>query len=397
MPTRASSGGSKVTTPWGPPASERVAEVRRREKVLAGSVAGARDRPRTTRRLSTAWYRPSGAPDPLRSPSRRSSSKYAPLRRLATSPSRATAAPRRRARRSIGRGAEISHVRVDRATGEIELLHHVIAQDVGRALNPALVEGQMRGGGNTGNGLGALRASSSTTRTAVPGRALSSITPSRRAERVPVFDTLIVENPAPDGPFGAKGIGEAPVVRLRPRPSRTPLRPLTGTAYARAPADGSPRLGGARKRRLELTVARARADDRRELGRRAPSKAPGERATLRRPHAPRQRHRRDGRRLRRADRCSSTATASCARSRSKTTSPILCLRSRVANERTLAYAERSKGTIHSLCPLRPHRRRPFEEARRCLDLGAPRDQAPPARTGVRAQRRAPAADLRACG
>ena len=42
--------------------------------------------------------------------------------------------------------AHISHVRVDRETGEVELLDHVIAQDVGRALNPALVEGQMRGG-----------------------------------------------------------------------------------------------------------------------------------------------------------------------------------------------------------------------------------------------------------
>ena len=32
------------------------------------------------------------------------------------------------------------------------------------------------------------------------------------AERVPEIDTLLVEVPAPDGPFGAKGIGEAPVV-----------------------------------------------------------------------------------------------------------------------------------------------------------------------------------------
>ena len=32
------------------------------------------------------------------------------------------------------------------------------------------------------------------------------------AERVPEIETLIVEVPAPDGPFGAKGIGEAPVV-----------------------------------------------------------------------------------------------------------------------------------------------------------------------------------------
>ena len=36
------------------------------------------------------------------------------------------------------------------------------------------------------------------------------------AERVPEIDTLIVEVPAPDGPYGAKGIGEAPVVAAAP-------------------------------------------------------------------------------------------------------------------------------------------------------------------------------------
>ena len=54
--------------------------------------------------------------------------------------------------------AHLSHVRVDRETGEVTLLRHVIAQDVGRALNPALVEGQMRGGADAGHRLGALRA-----------------------------------------------------------------------------------------------------------------------------------------------------------------------------------------------------------------------------------------------
>jgi CO/xanthine dehydrogenase Mo-binding subunit len=36
------------------------------------------------------------------------------------------------------------------------------------------------------------------------------------AERVPEIETVIVEVPAPDGPFGAKGIGEAPVVAVAP-------------------------------------------------------------------------------------------------------------------------------------------------------------------------------------
>ena len=48
--------------------------------------------------------------------------------------------------------AHLSHVRVDRETGAVTVLGHVVAQDVGRALNPALVEGQMQGG--TTQGLG---------------------------------------------------------------------------------------------------------------------------------------------------------------------------------------------------------------------------------------------------
>ena len=111
--------------------------------------------------------------------------------------------------------AHLAHVRVDRETGEVTLLAHVIAQDVGRALNPALVEGQMRGGAAQGIGWalfeelvhdeGGQLLTNSFLDYAIP-----------LADRVPDIDTLIVEVPAPDGPFGAKGIGEAPVVAAAP-------------------------------------------------------------------------------------------------------------------------------------------------------------------------------------
>ncbi|MGI8478525.1 MAG: xanthine dehydrogenase family protein molybdopterin-binding subunit [Gaiellaceae bacterium] len=111
--------------------------------------------------------------------------------------------------------AHLAHVRIDEETGEIELLAHVIAQDVGRALNPALVEGQMRGGAAQGIGWALFEElvhdesgqllTSSFMDYAIP-----------LAERVPDIDTLIVEVPAPDGPFGAKGIGEAPVIAAAP-------------------------------------------------------------------------------------------------------------------------------------------------------------------------------------
>jgi CO/xanthine dehydrogenase Mo-binding subunit len=90
-------------------------------------------------------------------------------------------------------------------------LRHVICQDVGRALNPALVEGQLLGGTTQGLGWalyeqlafdeqGQLRT----------GSFVDYAIPSVGA--VPPVDLEIVEVPAPDGPFGAKGIGEAPVI-----------------------------------------------------------------------------------------------------------------------------------------------------------------------------------------
>ena len=111
--------------------------------------------------------------------------------------------------------AHLAHARVDRETGEITLLAHVIAQDVGRALNPALVEGQMRGGAAQGIGWALYEELvHDQSGQLLTGSFLDYAIP--LAERVPDIDTLIVEVPAPDGPFGAKGIGEAPVIAAAP-------------------------------------------------------------------------------------------------------------------------------------------------------------------------------------
>ena len=107
--------------------------------------------------------------------------------------------------------AHLAHVRVDRETGEIELLGYAIAQDVGRALNPALVEGQMRGGVTQSIGWALFeRLTHDDEGRLLTGSFLDYAIPT--ADRVPDIDTLIVEVPSPDGPYGAKGIGEAPVI-----------------------------------------------------------------------------------------------------------------------------------------------------------------------------------------
>lgn len=107
--------------------------------------------------------------------------------------------------------AHLVHVRVDAETGRVELLHWTVAQDVGRALNPALCEGQMQGGVAQAIGWalheelvadeGGQVVNGSLAGYGIPG-----------TSEIPGIETLLVEVPTEDGPFGAKGIGEAPVV-----------------------------------------------------------------------------------------------------------------------------------------------------------------------------------------
>ncbi|MEO7664784.1 MAG: molybdopterin cofactor-binding domain-containing protein, partial [Candidatus Limnocylindrales bacterium] len=105
----------------------------------------------------------------------------------------------------------LAHVRVDRETGRVELLDFRAIQDVGRALNPALVSGQQLGGAAQAVGWALLEA----LRHDDGGQLLSASFldyAMPRATDVPSLSAAYVEVPAPDGPFGAKGIGEAAVV-----------------------------------------------------------------------------------------------------------------------------------------------------------------------------------------
>ena len=149
--------------------------------------------------------------------------------------------------------AHLAHVRVDRETGEIELLRHTVAQDVGRALNPALVEGQMRGGATQGIGWALFEELTHDDDGQLEtGSFLDYAIPV--AERVPEIDTLIVEVPAPDGPFGAKGIGEAPVIAAAPAIANA-IAAAVGVRLHELPMT-APRVWAA----LEAAVRDGRAD-----------------------------------------------------------------------------------------------------------------------------------------
>ena len=204
-PYAGGSGGSKVTYTVGS-AVLRAAEAAR-EKVLAAASQELEIAPDDLE-VVDGVVRAVGAPDrsitveELAKKALRFGGRYEPIEGHGGS-AQTSGAP------SVA--AHLSHVRIDPETGEIELLRHVIAQDVGRALNPALVEGQMRGGATQGMGWALFEElDHDEDGRLLTGSFLDYAIPT--AERVPEIETLVVEVPAPDGPFGAKGIGEAPVV-----------------------------------------------------------------------------------------------------------------------------------------------------------------------------------------
>jgi CO/xanthine dehydrogenase Mo-binding subunit len=116
--------------------------------------------------------------------------------------------------RAPGFAAHVCEVEVDRATGVVRLVRHAVAQDVGRAINPAAIEGQIRGALAQGIGWGLLEAM----RYDESGRLLSGTLmdyalpkPTQMPDDVEV---VLVEVPAEHGPFGARGVGEPPVVAV---------------------------------------------------------------------------------------------------------------------------------------------------------------------------------------
>ncbi|MBI3913942.1 MAG: xanthine dehydrogenase family protein [Chloroflexi bacterium] len=110
---------------------------------------------------------------------------------------------------AYGFGAQAAEVEVDLETGKVRVLKIVAAHDVGKAINPMAVEGQIEGGVTMGLGFALSEALQ-----VQDGRILNPTLLDYRvptALDVPKIETVIVETHDPEGPFGAKGVGEQPV------------------------------------------------------------------------------------------------------------------------------------------------------------------------------------------
>ncbi|MFI0844178.1 molybdopterin-dependent oxidoreductase [Mesorhizobium sp. IMUNJ 23232] len=131
-----------------------------------------------------------------------------------------------------GWGAQIAELEVDLKLGTVRLTKITAAHDVGRAINPLLVEGQIEGGIAQGIGMALMEEY-------IPGR-----TENLHDYLIPTFgdvppiESILVEVPDPEGPFGAKGLGEHVLIPTAPAILNA-IRHATGVMVDKVPATPS--------------------------------------------------------------------------------------------------------------------------------------------------------------
>lgn len=229
-PYAGASGGSKTIYTVGPPVIQAAREARRQALELAAETFEAD--PEDLEIVDGA-VQVKGSPD-----------KAIPLRKIAQRTMRfgGRQAPvfghGRHAQTSQAPGfcAQLAEVSVDRETGQVEVDRVVVIQDCGRAINPAAVEGQMMGGALQGVGWALYEGMAYSEDGQLLTATLNDYALPDFAQGPAELETVLVEVPSDHGPFGARGVGEPPVVP-------------TAAAIANAIADAC----GARPAELPMT------------------------------------------------------------------------------------------------------------------------------------------------
>ncbi|MBM3478691.1 MAG: xanthine dehydrogenase family protein molybdopterin-binding subunit [Alphaproteobacteria bacterium] len=110
-----------------------------------------------------------------------------------------------------GFGVHVVDVEVDRDTGIVTILRYTSVQDVGTAIHPSYVEGQMQGGAVQGVGW-ALNEEYIYDRNGKLENAGFLDYRMPVASDLPMIETIMVEVPNPTHPYGVRGVGEVPIV-----------------------------------------------------------------------------------------------------------------------------------------------------------------------------------------
>jgi CO/xanthine dehydrogenase Mo-binding subunit len=123
-------------------------------------------------------------------------------------------------------------VEVDVELGLTRVVWIGAAQEIGAAINPQAVEGQIEGG--TAQGLGLALMEEIQTRDGLITNASFTDYLIPTALDMPPVESVLIEDPEPDAPYGAKGVGEPPTV-VSTAAIVSALRDATGRALTRVP------------------------------------------------------------------------------------------------------------------------------------------------------------------
>ena len=108
-----------------------------------------------------------------------------------------------------GWGADVAEVEVDMDTFEVDVVRFWTAVDVGKAIQPAMVEGQVQGGSLQAIGFAHLEVVTTRDGRFLQDRMATCIIPT--TVDTPPIEVVLIEEPYPYGPSGAKGVGELPM------------------------------------------------------------------------------------------------------------------------------------------------------------------------------------------
>jgi CO/xanthine dehydrogenase Mo-binding subunit len=110
-----------------------------------------------------------------------------------------------------GFGVHIVDVEVDPETGKVTILRYTAVQDAGKAIHPSYVEGQMQGGAVQGTGWALSEEYFFDKQGQMQNPTLLDYRMPTTLD-VPMIETIIVEVPNPNHPYGVRGVGETPIV-----------------------------------------------------------------------------------------------------------------------------------------------------------------------------------------
>lgn len=128
-----------------------------------------------------------------------------------------------------GYGAQLAEVEVDMTLGTVRVVRITAAHDLGRVVNPLLARGQIEGGIAQGLGMALMEEY-------VPGRTENLhdyLIPT--TGDMPQIDPILIEVPDPEGPMGAKGLGEHVLIPTAPAILNA-IRDASGARVTRLPA-----------------------------------------------------------------------------------------------------------------------------------------------------------------